>query len=62
MKEKSTTPAAGGANSFPLIELPDLVILKIAKHLTTNDGRKLSRTCQRLRVSTTILKTIKQWF
>ena len=41
---------AAGSNSFPLIELPDLVILEVAKHLTTNDGRNLKMTCQRFKV------------
>lgn len=41
--------AAAGSNSFPLIELPDLVILEVAKHLTSNDGRNLKMTCQRFK-------------
>ena len=36
-------------NSFPLEEVPELVLLCIARHLPTDDARNLSMTCQKFK-------------
>merc|ERR1711977_497015 len=55
-------------NFFPLEEVPDLVLLCIAKHLSTDDARNLSNTCKRFKdilpnypLPLTIFKDIKEF-
>ena len=40
------------SNPFPLLDLPDLVLLYVAEQLPTDDARNLSLTCKRLQVLT----------
>ena len=40
------------SNPFPLLGLPDLVLLHVAEQLPTDDARNLSLTCTRLQVLT----------
>ena len=37
---------------FPLVDLPDLVLLNVANQLSNDDARSLSLTCMRFQVIT----------
>ena len=38
------------SQAFPLSDLPDLVLLNVANHLSNDDARNLSLTCKQFQV------------
>jgi len=55
MKRKIST-TFNSSNPFPLADLPDLVLLNVAKQLPNDDARNLSLTCRRFQAILPIYK------